>query len=83
MKFYYVESPVWEGFGAGEAYMDADCVYVEAKNKRDAVIIGVKLMEGWMDHVRKNNENPFAGVKVKEVSKEEVDEYIYCVEQPW
>ena len=43
----------------------ADCVDVEAPNKRAAILRGVKLMQNWPQEQRADGHNPFRGVKAE------------------
>jgi hypothetical protein len=70
--------------GSGPTEYGCDVVEIEAVNKRDALILGLKLMrkeypDGW--HNQDLSENPFKGMRVEEypeeydiLSQEEIEE---------
>lgn len=76
MSLYYVISPEYDvvipvlDFGIGPSEPNRDVVQVEAHNKRDAKILGLKelrkLPKGWINWHRDRQSNPFVGLIVVE-----------------
>ena len=84
MPTYAVISPEYDevvpvlDYGEGPIERGADVVMVEARNKREAKILGLKelrkLPKGWINRHRDRQSNPFVGLTVEEVP--EYDPYI-------
>ena len=66
---YGVTIPVLD-FGIGPTEPACDVVEVEAENKRQARILGLrelkKIPRGWINWHRDSDSNPFVGLKVEE-----------------
>ena len=83
MKRYYIITPEYGevvpilDYGQGPVEYNCDVVEVEAENKRDAIVLGVKYMREhssqfhWFRHA---DGNPFAGVRTEEVAEDEACE---------
>lgn len=89
MKHYLVVTPQYEVYGQTEiepAEYGADAIEVEASNKRDAILKGVKtmlasttseygrIMYQWCKQQRSEGVNPFSGVKAFEQTPSEVED---------
>jgi len=79
MKYYVVLSPKYEiidpvlDFGQGPSEECRDYVYVRAKNKREAKVIGLQFLRQLKTAHKWYGENPF-----KEMELEEITKYRYC-----
>lgn len=71
LAHFWIVSPMMEEVepvledGSGPLVQFADAVCVEARTKREAKVLGVKLMEHWPTYARRDDRNPFSGVKAE------------------
>ena len=54
--------------GQGPMEYGCDVVFVEAETRRDALVLGVKAFRDMDAHYLGDQDNPFAGVKVKSMT---------------
>ena len=77
MRRFYVVTPEYGTVipildaGTGPMEYGSDVVEIEAENRRDALVLGLKLLteqnSRWVEEARSDGVNPFNGLKVEEI----------------